>query len=643
MLRIHDSWAHSGQASALRETLVRAGLWAGFLAMLVAGGCRFDPVAKVGGAEPQCGNGVLEGDEQCDGEDLGGHTCVNLGYEGGGLLACGDDCRFDTRQCQGKGACGNGVLDPGEECDGQSLGGQTCSDVAGLSQGTLACTPDCHFDTSKCFECGNGTKEAAEACDGTDFGGETCLTATGKPDGDLTCGADCMTIGSNHCHECGNGTLEADEECDGRSFGGKTCSDYGFVSGELTCTADCLVSTDSCSTSTCSNGTCDPGETAESCPEDCGWVFLSAAEGVDDTASHACAIRADQTLWCWGRNDHGQLGDGTRDNNTGPVQVALNAGSTPTAVSCGGSHTCALFADNNVWCWGRGDLGQLGDGSGTDSSVPVLVRMPDGVTGFQAMDAGMNFTCALSLSGAVWCWGSQDKHVLGVPGNQNALVPVHAVANLDGQVTALSLGAEHACVHTSDDSIWCWGRDDKGQLGDGEQGRDRDTAEKVVNSANDGGFLTASAVTAGGKHTCAVTPGGLVFCWGLNDEGQTGNESTTDSDCPQPVSQDSMTTALSVVAGFQDTCALDNAGGLWCWGDADQGEMGNGSVWDRQTTPFFNPSFPTTAVVQVALAPGFVCAIDGSLRLWCWGRNDYGQLGNGTTQEAQSPTEILDP
>ena len=612
------------------------------LAVTIATGCRFDPVANVGKAdEPRCGNGLREEAEQCDGEDLAEQSCSSLGYDRGSLR-CGSDCRFDASDCQGGGVCGNGVKDSGEDCDGRSLGSATCDSVAQLSEGTLACNVDCTYDTSGCFECGNGILEAAEACDGTDFEGQTCQTASGKPDGFLTCGSSCQTIGVNHCHDCGDGLLESGEDCDGTAFGGKDCGDYGFSSGHLVCTGTCTIDTSLCSSSGCGDGICSPGEGASTCVQDCGWIEMSVTEGQGEPG-HACGIRRDGRIWCWGADDKGQLGDGTHQDSPLPIPLDVRSSAAPISVACGGRHTCALFDDGRIWCWGLNDHGQLGVGPAVaDASAPLPIVMPDNVAGFAALDVGVNFSCALDQSQRVWCWGTHDRHVLGIAGNTDALSPVHSVSSLDGRVTVLSLGAEHACVLATDGSIWCWGRDHKGQLGDGQQGPDRFQPEQVVGGDSGNHPLNATAVTAGGSHTCALDSANGAWCWGLDDHGQLGDGSNDDSAAPLSVDQTTMGGVLGIFAGPQETCALDTGNGVWCWGLDDHGQVGTGQASGEQLVAVAHQVL-NSGIQQVAVGPGFVCALDGQSRLWCWGLNDKGQLGNGTQDDSYVPSEVLDP
>ena len=186
----------------------------------------------------QCGNGVINPGELCDGDALGTATCLNQGFTGGGVLACGAGCQvFDTSGCVSQ-SCGNNLVEAPEPCDGTNLNGQTCLGL-GFLGGTLACNAGCTaFDTSGCTNCGNNTINAGEVCDGTALGGQTCVTQ-GFAGGTLTCNASCSGFVTTGCTQCGNNTINAPEVCDGTALGGRTCTWYGCRSGALQCLADC--------------------------------------------------------------------------------------------------------------------------------------------------------------------------------------------------------------------------------------------------------------------------------------------------------------------------------------------------------------------------------------------------------------------
>ena len=190
-----------------------------------------------------------------------------------------------------------------------------------------------------------------------------------------------------------------------------------------------------------------------------------------------CLVRGEGSVWCWGLNDKGQLGNNTTDDSLVPVQVKGAGGvgllSGAVSVAAGLKHACVAKSDGSVWCWGLNDKGQLGNNTTNDSLVPVQVKGASGVGtlgGVVALTAGESFSCAVKSDGSVWCWGRNDKGQLGNNTTKDSLVPVQVkgaggVGLLSG-VCRIAAGLKHACVAKSDGSVWCWGLNDKGQLGD---------------------------------------------------------------------------------------------------------------------------------------------------------------------------------
>jgi hypothetical protein len=220
--------------------------------------CRFDTSGCT--APPaDCGNGKIDGYEQCDGANLNGHTCKTHGF-GGGELACTSACRFDTSACTPPPPnCGNGEIDRGEQCDGANLNEKTC-ETLGFDGGTLGCTAACLFETSACtappLPCGNGEIDRGEQCDGANLNDKTCADH-GFVGGELGCTSTCQ-FDTTGCNNCGNGVIDDGEQCDGANLNDKTCADQGFVGGELGCTSTCQFDTSGCTN--CGNDVIDDGE-----------------------------------------------------------------------------------------------------------------------------------------------------------------------------------------------------------------------------------------------------------------------------------------------------------------------------------------------------------------------------------------------
>jgi alpha-tubulin suppressor-like RCC1 family protein len=345
-------------------------------------------------------------------------------------------------------------------------------------------------------------------------------------------------------------------------------------------------------------------------------IMSSGVTSVSLGDSHTCAIKQDGSLWCWGNNYYRQLGDGTNTIRTTPVQIMSSGVSS---VALGGYHTCAVKTDGSLWCWGRNDSGQLGDGTYTDRTTPVQIMS----SGVSSVALGYAHTCAVRADGSLWCWGRNDSGQLGDGTYTDRTTPVQIMSS---GVSSVALGGGHTCAVKTDGSLWCWGRNDSGQLGDGTW-TGKNTPVQIMSSG-------VSSVALGGGHTCAVKTDGSLWCWGYNNSGQLGDGTWTDKTTPVQI----MSSGVSSVAlGGYHTCAVKTDGSLWCWGNNDSGQLGDGTYTDR-TTPV---QIMSSGVSSVALGDSHTCAvkIDGSL--WCWGYNNSGQLGDGTNTSRTTPVQIM--
>ncbi len=331
---------------------------------------------------------------------------------------------------------------------------------------------------------------------------------------------------------------------------------------------------------------------------------------------HSCAI-VGGALYCWGQNDYGQIGDGTTTDRNTPVAV-INMGSGVTAVATGRSdHTCAI-KNGAAYCWGWDYHRQLGGGSVT---TPVT-NMTSGVT---AIAAGDGHTCAIK-SGALYCWGDNSFGELGDGTIGTVADTPVAVLNMNSDVTAVAAGRDHTCAVKAG-ALYCWGRNHESQLGDGTYS-DQLTPTAVLNMSSG-----VTAVAAFDDHTCAIKAGAL-YCWGNNDGGQLGGGSTT-----TPVTN--MANGVTAVAtGMYHTCAI-KAGGLYCWGNSNAGQLGDGSN-GMSTTPVAAIGM-TSDVTAVGVGAAHSLARKSNGCTYTWGFNGYGQLGNGTNTNSNTPGQALMP
>jgi alpha-tubulin suppressor-like RCC1 family protein len=255
----------------------------------------------------------------------------------------------------------------------------------------------------------------------------------------------------------------------------------------------------------------------------------AVVQSVSAGGLHTCAVKTDHTLWCWGSNFYGQLGDGSTTNRTAPVQVSGHATdwAAVAAGAAGASHICAVRANGTLWCWGDNTYDQLGDGTTTGSPVPVQVS--GHATDWAAVTVGGDHTCAVKTDHTLWCWGLNNDDQLGDGSTTERPVPVQ----VSGHATdwaAVTAGGIHTCAVKTDHTLWCWGDNTYGQVGDGS------TTTRTVPVQVSGHATDWAAVTAGLFHTCAVKTDGTLWCWGWNPDGQLGDGTTTSSQVPVHVS-----------------------------------------------------------------------------------------------------------
>jgi alpha-tubulin suppressor-like RCC1 family protein len=399
---------------------------------------------------------------------------------------------------------------------------------------------------------------------------------------------------------------------------------------------------------------------------------ISQVTGLTAGSSHTLALRADGTVWAWGYNLYGQLGDGTNSSSNTPVQVGgLN---DITAIAAGGDHNLALNSDGSIRAWGLNDDGQLGTGTDTSSNIPLPVSEIGLVN---SIAVGYRHSLAIKADGTVWAWGYNGNGQLGVRTNTNSSLPLQ-VGRIS-QVTAVAAGTSHTLALQSDGTVWAWGLNDDGQLGTGEQ-----TGSNIPLKIS--GLMGVIAIAAGGSHSLALKSDGTVWAWGNNSVGELGNGNTDDSNVPLQVNELSGMTAIA--AGIDHSLALKSDGTVWAWGSNFFDQLGNestagvpvqvnglsqiiviacggyhslalrsdGTVWAWGLNIFGQigngncAPLPSRDPVQVSGLGGITAIAGGkyhSLALksdgavWAWGNNDYGQLGNGTSDLSNTPVPVI--
>lgn len=383
------------------------------------------------------------------------------------------------------------------------------------------------------------------------------------------------------------------------------------------------------------------GTAAVACSGEAGEEIRVVAAG----GTHSCTLM-DGRVSCWGNNFYGQVGTDDYTDFISTRTDFVDLGEPAVDMSAGYNHTCAVTESGTVQCWGNNKFGQLGAGTDQEySRVPMEVQ---GLTGVVAIGSGNYHTCAVLDTGAARCWGWNKYGQLGNGRyglDESAFVPekvggLRYVRQIDG-------GADHTCAVTESGEIHCWGSNAHGRLGDGSV-TDRPRPVQV-----NGLPEAASFVAVGGGHTCALLVGGSIVCWGLNVYGQLGDGVYTQdfeiNAAPREViGMDAEVVALA--AGHEHTCAVTTSGEVFCWGSNDFGQVG-AIAENRCLLPGDPCQLEPISVQQLshgdrpnAVAAGFdhTCILRDDGRTMCWGANGVGQLGDGSKVDSLEPVTVID-
>jgi alpha-tubulin suppressor-like RCC1 family protein len=347
---------------------------------------------------------------------------------------------------------------------------------------------------------------------------------------------------------------------------------------------------------------------------------------------HTCVVDSNALVECWGANWKGQLGDGTTTDRTVPTRVPNLTG--VISLTAGGQHTCALKSDKTVVCWGSNGANQLGIGTRNDSLSPAPVLNLSDVV---ALAAGAAHTCALKTDGTVACWGSNSHGQLGDGSSGNSAMTPVAVTNLTG-VIALHVGYSHTCAAKSDGTAYCWGANDYGELGNNST-VDSASPTAVFSETAVAGFVLRGVTALGGgrDHTCAVEHSNTVVCWGTNGAGQLGHNDTVDSPFPRPVFDINRVAFVAAGGTSIHTCVVTLDQTVKCWGSNAGGQLGDGASSDLS----YPIELGLTGVVALATGSSHTCAVKSDGTVYCWGIGTSGQVGGGILQNPQlTPTLV---
>ena len=429
-----------------------------------------------------------------------------------------------------------------------------------------------------------------------------------------------------------------------------------------------------------SNGNLGDGtRNSSSKPVLAGKSFLAGTISVGE--EHSCAITNGKRLHCWGENASGQIGNGTYSDALFPFEVK-DLQLRNVAVAAGANHTCSINSIGYLYCWGDNESCQLGDGTDSSKTKPVWVsQLKEGV---KVIAAGSYFNCAVTLSGSAYCWGANDNGQLGngMAGYRYREARAAKVQGLTGNVRSVTAGEQHACALMEDGTVFCWGKNSSGQLGIGAM-VDSVTARKVKGLPED-----ITEINAGNWHTCAMSESGDAYCWGKNTDGCVGwLEDRTEVPIREVIGlsgevrlvsagkyhacavqqngvvycwgsgvesliglgySDSYTSAqevtglnspvFTVAVGLYHSCALTDAGDVYCWGDGSYCQQGNNPCVDSSVPKAVSSLGSGVKNLVAGFYHNCVVMENGSVK--CWGNNEYGQLGNNSTKKSGSPVDV---
>lgn len=398
----------------------------------------------------------------------------------------------------------------------------------------------------------------------------------------------------------------------------------------------------------------EPGVCSDTVPSDqayaasmtLGWKTLTAGY------YHTCATTFDDKAYCWGAGDNYQKGNGALTNSGTPSAVVTSGvllGSSIRSVTGGAYHTCVVSTNNTNYCWGQNGFGQVGDGGTTNTNLPVVVNASGVLAGKTTVNsyAGGWQSCALTTEGLAYCWGSGGAGALGAGNYTSSSTPVAVSTSgaLNGKkLRELSLGSNQTCGLDTNNALYCWGSGTNGRLGLGN------TTSYNTPQAVTGGALAGKTVirVSSFEHSCAIASDSLVYCWGYNFYGQLGNGNTTTATAPIPVSTSGVLSGkklVAVAAGYNSSCAIDTAGLAYCWGRNNLGQLGNNSTVDSSLPVAVNTSgvLAGKKLWNIVAGSDHFCAIATDGNAYCWGRNVYGQLGNGNLTTSTVPVLVVAP
>jgi alpha-tubulin suppressor-like RCC1 family protein len=342
---------------------------------------------------------------------------------------------------------------------------------------------------------------------------------------------------------------------------------------------------------------------------------------------HSVALKDNGTVWSWGSGQYGQLGHGTTNSSLTPKQVSNLSGIVE--ISSGERHVLSLKSDGTVWSWGYNATSQVGDGSVSTRLSPVIVS---GLSNIQKIEAGADHSLALKSDGTLWVWGKNSSGQIGNGTNVTQKLPLKI--SFPMAVTDMAAGKTYSAALLQDGTVWTWGSNDYGQLGNG-------TTVKSMVPVKVGSLSNVVKIAAGRRYVMALKADGTVWSWGENSSGQlgAGNPSVVGSFKMFPIPVTGLgNNVIEIAAAGDHSLALKTDGRVWSWGFNNSGQLGNGT-----TVKGYVPAavmLPAGSFVGIQGGSTHSLALKSDGTMWTWGSNTYGELGDGTTQQKFLPVQI---
>jgi len=385
-----------------------------------------------------------------------------------------------------------------------------------------------------------------------------------------------------------------------------------------------------------SGDTCYYYETtyADAPPSTVSGFGSATASAISVGSAHACAALSDGTVACWGSNTIGQLGVSGGSNHVATVVPGV---SNAIAVTAGDTHSCALLSNGTAMCWGSNTEGQLGDGTFADRSSAATVP---GLSSAVAITAGPRVTCAVLTTGVVQCWGDNTSQQLGRGSSTTVLTPTSV--SLPSAATQIYGGGRHHCALLGDTKLMCWGSNSFNQI---SASGDATHPVPTLISGLVSGSVTISSVALGYAHTCVGLSDGTVKCWGLNTMGQLGRGDFISNGVPESPAGLESPWVTKVFAHANNTCVITADGDALCWGSNFHGQLGLGTTGNNVNLPTTVSALSGVDVADIAVGNRHICfaytpSAGSGLGVKCSGDNGLGQLGNGTNTASSSPVQV---